>query len=374
MSDTVRVGIVGSRFAAMLHAESYKRLPYVKMVAVAAKDNLVEFGGQYGIADCYEDAADLFARDDLDLISVCVPNFLHHQIVLQAVAAGHKSLICEKPLATNLADGKEMIDACDRAGVRLMYAEDWCYAPALMRAKQIIDEGGIGKLLYVKAKECHNGSHSIYAQRKEYCGGGALLHLGVHPIAWARWLVGQEVTEVVGSVTGGEASNLLHTSYTGEDWGVAVMTFANGVKAVCEGNYLTCGGMDDFVEIYGSDGVIKVDVTFGSPLRVYSRPGYAYAVEKADTTKGWTQPAVDEFNSLGYCGEISAFVDCVRFDRPAQRGLTGQDGLVSLGIVLAAYRSSETGRAVRMDEFLAEAASGKKASGKKAPARAKAAR
>jgi predicted dehydrogenase len=353
MSETVRVGIVGSRFAAGLHAESYKRLPYVKVVAVAAKDNLKEFGDQHGIADRYEDAAELFARKDIDLISVCVPNFLHKEIVLQAAAAGHKNLICEKPLATSLADAKLMIDTCERAGVKLMYAEDWCFAPALQRAKQIVDEGGIGKLLFVKAKEVHNGSHSIYAQRKEYCGGGALLHLGCHPIAWVRWLVGEEVSEVVGNVTSGQQGNLLHTNYTGEDWGVAVMTFANGVKAFCEGNYITCGGMDDVVEVYGAEGVIKVDVTFGSPLRVYSRPGFTYAIEKADTTKGWTNPAVDEFASLGYCGEISAFVDCVRYNKPIPRGLTGQDGLASLAIVLAAYRSSESGRAVKMSEFLA---------------------
>ena len=365
MKDTIRVGIVGSRFAAGLHAEAYKRLPYVKVVAVAAKDNLKEFGEQYGIADRYEDAADLFARKDIDLISVCVPNFLHKDIVLQAVAAGHKNIICEKPLATNLADAQLMVDTCAKAGVKLMYGEDWCFAPALQRAKQIIDEGGIGKVLYVKAKEVHNGSHSIYAQRKEYCGGGALLHLGCHPIAWSRWLVGQEVTHVLGNVTAGEKANLLHTSYTGEDWGVAVLTFANGVRAFCEGNYITCGGMDDVVEIYGTEGVIKVDITFGSPIRTYSRPGFAYTIEKADTTKGWSNPAVDEFSSLGYCGEISTCVDCVRFDKPVPPGLTGQDGLVCLALVLAAYHSSETGQAVEMTKFLAGGAAcpSKKAAG-----------
>lgn len=351
MKDIVRVGIIGSRFAAGLHAESYKRLPHVKLMAVAAKDNLKEYADQFGVPDRYDDAADLFARTDLDLISVCVPNFLHKDIVLQAVAAGHKNIICEKPLATSLADGAKMIDACKTANVRLMYAEDWCFAPALRRAKQIVDEGGIGKLLYVKAKEVHNGSHSIYAQRKDYCGGGALLHLGVHPALWTRWLAGAEVATVVGQVTSGTSGNLLHTNYTGEDWGAAVLTFTNGVRAFVEGNYITCGGMDDTVEIYGSEGVIKIDLTFGSPLRVYSRPGIGYAIEKTDFTTGWTRPAVDEFASLGYCDEIAAFVDCVRFDRPTPAGLTGEDGLIGMAIVLAAYQSSETGRAVDFAAF-----------------------
>lgn len=353
MSDgaRIRVGIVGSKFAAGLHAESYKRLPYVELVAVAAKDNLDEFGGQYGIADRYEDAEEMYARDDIDLISICVPNFLHKTLLEQAVAAGHKNIICEKPLATTLDDARTMIRLCEENKVRLMYAEDWCYCPALLRARQVIEEGGIGRLLYIKAKECHNGSHSIFAQRKEYCGGGALLHLGCHPIAWARWLVGEPVDTVVGQVTPGTDGNMHHHDYTGEDWGLAVMTFANGVRALCEGNYITVGGMDDIVEIYGTEGVIKVDITFGGPLRVYSRPGYKYAVEKADTTTGWTNPAVDEFESLGYVGEIKAFVDCVRFDQPVPAGLTGEDGLATLALTLAAYQSSETGKAVKMSEF-----------------------
>lgn len=356
--DVVRVGMVGSKFAAGLHAESYKRLPHAQLVAVAAKDNLNEYGDQYGVKDRYDDAADLFARKDLDLISVCVPNFLHKDIVLQAVAAGHKNIICEKPLATSLADGRQMVEACRKAKVRLMYAEDWCFTPALCRAKQIVDEGGIGKLLYIKAKEVHNGSHSIYAQRKEYCGGGALLHLGVHPALWARWLVGKEVATVVGQVTGGTTGNLVHTNYTGEDWGAAILTFTNGARAFVEGNYITCGGMDDTVEIYGTDGVIKVDVTFGSPLHVYSRPGIKYAIEKTDFTTGWTRPAVDEFASLGYCAEIAAFVDCVRFDQPVPTGLAGEDGLVGMALVLAAYQSSETGKTVDFAEFMKGVKSG----------------
>jgi hypothetical protein len=80
------------------------------------------------------------------------------------------------------------------------------------------------------------------------------------------------------------------------------------VRAFIEGNYITCGGMDDVVEVYGADGVIKVDLSFGSPIRTYSRKGFGYAIEKADTTTGWTRPAVDEFASLGYCAEIAAFV------------------------------------------------------------------
>ena len=86
--------------------------------------------------------------------------------------------------------------------------------------------------------------------------------------------------------------NLEHRECEGEDWGIGILTYAEGTQAVVEGNYLTTGGMEDVVEIYGTEGVVKVDLTFGSPLHVYSRKGYGYAMEKADFTHGWTPTRV----------------------------------------------------------------------------------
>ncbi len=346
--DKVKVGIVGSQFAAMLHAESYKRCLPAHVVAVAAIDNLNDFGRKYNIPNRYDDYRKMFEKEELDIVSTCVPNFLHKEIVLAAVDAGIKNIICEKPLATSVADGQEMIDACKKNVARLMYAEDWIFAPALIRAKEIVDEGGIGKLLYVKAKETHNGSHSIFAQKKEYCGGGAMIHLGIHPVGFIPYIAGSEITEIMGLKTNGGASNLLHHNYTGEDWAAALVTLGNGVRGFVEGNYITCGGMDDKIEIYGSEGNIHVDLTKGSPLHVYSRPGYGYAVEKADFTHGWTQPAVDEFMSLGYVNEINHFVGCVINDKAPQAGTTGEDGLSALKTVFAIYESAEKAKLIRL--------------------------
>ena len=160
-----------------------------------------------------------------------------------------------------------------------------------------------------------------------------MIHLGIHPIGFLPWLTGQEITQVMGMVTGGEEKNLLHKHYTGEDWAAALVMFENGARGFVEGNYITCGGMDDRVEIYGTEGNIHVDLTKGSPLAVYSRPGFEYAVEKADYTHGWTQPAVDEFLSLGYVNEIAQFVDCVQNDRPPPQGTSGLDGIKALALV-----------------------------------------
>lgn len=349
MAKKIRVGIAGSKFAATLHAESYGRLAEVEVVAAAdpSVEDREDFRKRYGIAAGYDDCRQMLARERLDLVSVCVPNYLHKEVVL-ACAEGGCAVVCEKPLATSVEDGRAMVAGCREAGVPLFYAEDWFFAPALRRARQIIDEGGIGRVLYVRAKETHSGSHSIYAQRAEYCGGGAMIHLGVHPLGWVMGLVAEPVAEVRAAATGGGESNLRHHDYTGEDWAVALVEFAGGSRATIEGNYVTVGGMDDVVEIYGSEGVIKVDLTFGSPLRVYSRGGFGYAVEKADFTHGWTRPAVDEFESLGYVGELAEFVACLREDRDAPAGLRGEDGLAVLKVIFAIYESARSGKAVRL--------------------------
>ena len=344
--EKVRIGMVGSKFAADFHADSHSRNPKAEIVAVAAIDNLEEYSKKWGVKDTLTDFKELCRRDDVDLIDVCVPNFLHHDVVLEA-AANKKHIICEKPLATTVEDAREMVDFCRKQGVKIMYAEDWIFAPALCRAIELIKEGAIGRMLWVKAKEVHNGSHSPFAQQKKYCGGGSLMHLAVHPIGFVRYLFGEKVVEVNGWVTGGEQENYYHKTYTGEDWGACMLKFESGRHAFCEGNYITVGGMDDKVEIYGEEGRLNVDLTFSSPIQAYSRPGFEYAIEKTDTTKHWTWPAVDEFANLGYVEQLRYFADCVVKDEDPKFGIRGEDGLACVEIVKAAYESAETGKTVK---------------------------
>ncbi len=350
MKDTIKVGIVGSKFAADFHAFSYARNPRVAITAVAAIDNLEPFAKKWKIPAAYADYQEMLAKEDLDLVSVCVPNFLHHPVALAAAKAG-RHIFCEKPLATTSAHAREIVAACRKAGVKLFYGEDWCFAPPLKRLIEIIGEGGIGKPLYVKAKECHNGSHSPFAKAKDTCGGGCLIHLAIHPIGWILHLLGQsgknKVVEVFAKCNGGLKDNYVHQENGGEDFSLGIMKFANGEHAFVEGNYITVGGMDDKVEVYGSEGNIKADMTFGSCLSVYSRPGYRYAIEKTDNTLGWTKPAVDEFLNLGYVDELAYAVECIRRDEEPIYGCSGALGLACVEIITAMYQSNATGAVVR---------------------------
>ena len=345
----VRIGIVGSKFAASFHADAYSRNPNVELVAVAAIDGLAEFKAAWGVKDTYEDYRKLFARDDIDLVSVCAPNFLHHEIVLAAAKAG-KNVVCEKPMATRSADAEGMAKAAADAGIKLFYAEDWIFAPALNRAMQIVNEGALGKLLYVKAREVHNGSHSPFAKKKATCGGGALIHLAIHPIGYMLYILGgpgNPVVEVSAHTSGGLEKNFVHKDFEGEDWAIGTMRFADGKVAFIEGNYITVGGMDDQIELYGSDGRLNVALTFGSPIDAYSRKGYSYAMEKTDFTHGWTKPAVDEFHNLGYVQELAYFVDCVLKDEQPKFGVNAAAGVTCLKIIEAMYQSAEQGRSIK---------------------------
>jgi len=349
--NKVRVGILGGGFSANLHVKAYKKCPQVDVIGVAAApkniDELKKFCQKYSIPEYYTDYRKLLNRSSIDLVSICVPNYLHRDVAIAAAQAG-KQIVCEKPLSINLKQANEMVEACERNKVKLMYAENLIFAPALIKVKELCRQGAIGNILYIKAIENHSGSHSVYTQKLEFCGGGAMINVGVHPIGIVRWLKGKEIVEVVGKVSKGGGENLLHIETDGEDWGCGILTFADGTLAIVEGNYITLGGMDDRIEIYGTKGNIKVDLTHGSPISVYSSKGYDYVIEKADTAIGWTKPAVEEEYSLGYENEIAYFVDCVRRDRKVMQGTRGKDGLAALEVVTAIYRSAKEGKSIKL--------------------------
>jgi len=317
-----------------------------KIVAICDKDvsrvrSLAERYGleDYRVFDNYEEAVN---ETDCDLVDICLPNFLHKYAAVLAFQKG-RHVISEKPLATTAEDAKEMVEAAVKAGKKLYYAEDWLFAPALNKALEIINEGAIGRPLYIRARECHSGSHSPFAQTIKYCGGGSMVHLGVHPVAFVLGIKEGKWTELVAMTSGGSDMNLKHKGMEGEDWAACLMKFADGTTALLEANYVTMGGMEDVIDIYGTEGCMHVDLTFSSPIKCFSVPGLSYTVEKAEITTGWSKPAVDEKFNLGYINEIRHFMECCLKDEDANTGLRGIDGYETLKVINLIYRSSMEG-------------------------------
>lgn len=347
MNKKVKVLLIGAAFSADLHMDGYSRCTDIaEVAAICDKDtervkSLAERYGleNYKVFDNFEKAIE---EADCDLADICMPNFLHRDVALAAFKKG-MHVISEKPLATTVEEAEEMVSAAEKAGKKIYYAEDWLFAPAINKAMAVVKEGGIGKPLYIRARECHCGSHSPFAQTIRYCGGGCMVHLGIHPVGFMLALKAGRWTELVAMTSGGVEKNLLHTKMEGEDWAACMIKFDDGTSALLEANYVTTGGMEDIIDIYGTEGRMHIDLTFSSAISCYSMPGLSYTVEKAEITTGWSKPAVDEKFNLGYVGEIRHFMECCLKNEDAKTGLRGIDGLEALKVVNLIYQSAKDG-------------------------------
>jgi predicted dehydrogenase len=347
MSNKTRVLLVGAAFSADLHMDGYARIPdKLEIAGICDKDkNRIEaLAGRYGMKGfaVYDDFQTAIDQCGCDVVDICLPNFLHYPVAMAALKKG-RHVICEKPLATVLEHGEEMVALAEKTGKKLYYAEDWLCAPAIRKALSLIGSGKLGKLLYVRCRECHNGSHSPFAQTIEYCGGGSMIHLGIHPVAFALALNNTKWKELTAMASGGKEQNLRHKSMEGEDWAAAMIRFEDGFTALVESNYVSEGGMEDVIDFYCTEGCLHLDLTFSSAIRAFSIKGLDYTVEKADITTGWSMPAVDEKHNLGYAAEINHFIECAAAGIDAQKGLRGIDGLEALRVVKLIYKSAADG-------------------------------
>lgn len=343
----LRVLLIGAAFSADLHSDGYSRiLDKVDIVGICDKntDAIKALAERYGFTgyEAYDDYDTAIKNCDCDLVDICMPNFLHHDVAIKAMNAG-RDIICEKPLATTVEDAEDMVRTAEKLGKHIYYAEDWLFAPAFRKAISIIESGQLGKMLYVRARECHSGSHSPFAQTIKYCGGGCMVHLGVHPVAFMLAMKDNKWSEISAMTSGGGENNIIHQKMEGEDWAGAFMRFADGTYATLEANYVTVGGMEDILDIYCEKGTIHVDLSFSGPVKVFSIPGLDYTIEKAEVTTGWSNVAVDEKYQLGYCGEINHFVDCALAGKDAQVGLRGIDGYETLRVINLIYKSAKDG-------------------------------
>src|SRR5205823_11444927 len=142
---TIRVGLIGSQFISSIHFEALRSVPGAEVIAVtsATEAHAKAFADRHGIKQHFTDFHKMYEMPELDLVVLGLPNDLHCEATVAAAAAG-KHVLCEKPLCLNLAEADRMIDACQRAGVKLMYAEELCFTPKYVLLKQLIDEGGLG--------------------------------------------------------------------------------------------------------------------------------------------------------------------------------------------------------------------------------------
>ncbi len=341
----VKVGIIGSRFEADIHAASFQILPdEAEVVAVASPTpgNARHLAERYGIPRHFLDYREMLREPDIEMVTITAPNGLHAAMAGDIARAG-KHVVCEKPLCVTLDEADEMIEICRRQGVLLMYAEELFFTPKYVKAKQMADEGAFGRVHQVKQLERHFGPHSPWFWNMDQAGGGCLMDLGCHGIAFCYWFLGRRsVRSVYASL-----STQVHGDRTeGDDTAHVILEFEDGALGIIEDSWARRGGMEDRIEVLGSHGVTYADLHMGNALPTYSETGYGYAVEKAPGTQGWSWPVFDELYNYGFPQEMQHFARCVR-GREQPRS-TGEDGRVVQEILFAAYASAGLGRKVTL--------------------------
>ena len=341
----VKVGIIGSRFEADIHAASFQILPdEAEVVAVASPTpgNAEKLAKRYGIERVFTDYRQMLAEKDIEMVTITAPNYLHAQMTIDAANVG-KHVVCEKPLCMTLEEADEMIDTCKKKGVLLMYAEELFFTPKYVKAKQMADEGAFGNVYMVKQCEKHFGPHADWFWNVERSGGGVFMDMGCHGIAFCYWFLGRpDIKNVFCHM----ATHVHKEKTKGEDDSICIIEFANGAIGLIEDSWARRGGMEDRIEVYGEGGVTYADLHMGNALPTYSEYGYGYAVEKAPSTKGWTWPVFDELYNYGFPQEMQHFARCVRGKEEPQA--TGEDGRVVQEVLYAGYKSAGQGKKINL--------------------------
>lgn len=346
MSKT-KIAILGAGFIADIHLECYRRfVPDAEVVAVYTRhaEKAGAFAKKHGLPRWFTDLDRAIEESGCEVVDIGLPNFLHHRAVLTAARAG-KHVILEKPLSLTLEEADEMIAAMKAAGRKLMYAEELCFAPKYERVRQLANAGAFGKLYLLKQSEKHSGPHADWFYDVAQSGGGVIMDMGCHGLAWCRWMLGGRPRAV--AVTAQLQAGLIHQGRTrGEENSVVLVEFEGGVMGLVENSWAKHGGMEDCAEVHGTGGVSYADLFQGNAALTYSEKGYDYAMEKAGSTQGWTFTVFEEAFNQGYPQELAHFIHCVRHD--VEPLVTGEDGRAVLELIYAAYASAGVGRRIEL--------------------------
>ena len=393
--NSIGIGIVGAGFLAETRArcyQQYRGLARILAVASRTEKKARAYAERHGIPEAFAGYQELLNLPEIDVVDLCIPNHLHRSATEAAAAAG-KHVICTKPLTAYTGqdlpedsndeevsgrdrrrmlevateDAQAMVEATRRAGVELMYGENWIYSPAIVKATSLIRESG-GTILEMRGGECHSGSHSPYSKIWRYTGGGSLLRLGAHPIGAMLYLKDQEGRARHGSPirpvsVSAEVADLsripsvakeeqpwIATGWKDvENWAAVIIRFEDGARGIAWASDGVLGGMESRLEILLSNSHIKCNLSPNNLVQAFAPDPQVFAdeylMEKVETKAGWSTPIPDEDWSSGHLSMCRDFISAVAEGRSARS--TGELGLEVVRVVYSAYCSAqEDGRVI----------------------------
>ena len=358
--QVIRTGIIGSGFAAKFHYEAIKRVHGAKVEIAGAhstnKDRLNAFTQPRGIKNATSLDA-LIAGSDV--LHVCTPPSTHEEIVIKVLALG-KHVIVEKPFTGYFGGGsadfngdkfprndgltfalesvRRMLMAEKQSKGSIMYAENWVYAPAIQKEKEIIEKTG-AQILWIQAQQSHSGSHSLDYGQWRLSGGGSLMGKGCHPLTTALYLkqveglarngksirpksVSARTHAITRMVNFKNEGNLRDAYKDVEDYAMVHVVFEDGTIADIVASELLQGGVRNYVEVHANNHRTICNIAPNNSMQTYNPVEKnfddIYVVEKTSTKQGWSFISPDEAWFNGYQHEMEAFYRTVAFGEPIE--------------------------------------------------------
>jgi predicted dehydrogenase len=333
--------VVGTGSIGRVHLDGYAAAPrdvHVQALCSRSLDRLREMGRNYGVPENrqYTNYVEMLDSEQLDMVSICVPNSLHCSYAEAAIRRGIHTLV-EKPLATNLRDARRLSRIAAQSDSKVVVALSQRFNAVNIKAKHLLDAGAIGEPYMIRVRYCHGGPFPGWAQGnwfydRELAGGGALFDLGIHATDICQYFIGP-VESVSATV------RTLRKNIAVDDCATMQLEFTGGR---CLG-YIECGWISGpgftGIEIYGGDGALLLDSQRG-PQLVQGKVG--------PDGKLKTKRRDLKNCSLDACWPVQ-MKEWIRYvqGKPVKIALPGiAEGVASLKVVLAAERSSLTGKRV----------------------------
>lgn len=373
------VAMIGYGGIGRVHVMAYRNIPFhyglpadtVNIVGVATTrpETAQQAAREIGCDVWTTDYRDLLARDDVDLVDICVPNQAHKEIIVAAAAAG-KHIYCEKPLSMTVAEGQQMVEAVTRAGVKNQMTFNFRFFPAITRARQLVAEGFLGHVFSFRGRY-YRSSYISYDKplswrlRQETSGGGALFDLGSHVLDLVYYLLGdfgsvQATLETLIKERPIAAGAVEKGAVDVDDIALMHMRLADGTLGLVEISRMGTGATNDLqIEIFGHQGAIRFNSADPSWLEVYDTRDAGQplggmrgfrkleVVQRHEGQKSpdWSMPPgfVRTHAECQY-----RFLKAIADDTPASPSLA--DGLHIQEAMAAAVRSSQENRWVSVAE------------------------
>lgn len=349
----LRAGVVGvGNIGQEAHLPAYAKNPDTELAAICDIDEerLAKIGESYGVEEAhrYTDYKEMYAVENLDVVSICTPTYLHYEQTMDALDA-KIHVMCEKPTAMNVQQTVEMVKKADTTGLLLSIGFNNRFRLDSSTMKSYIDNGLFGDIYYAKAGWLRRrGNPHGWFTKKELSGGGPLIDCGIHSLDLAHWLMGQprpvsvlastyckfgdyyvEGTEQWWALSGNEEG-----VFDTEDLAAAMIKFDNGATMMFDVSWAINGkNTGIYVQLFGDKAGANL-----SPFQIYGQLGHNLAD---------MQPIVDlPVNAQD--GKVFNFISAVKGE--AELLCPGRDGIPLAQIIDAIYESSESGNVVMLEE------------------------